>query len=240
MKRVSIQTLYFAILSLVFIILLVFLRFMFQPYPLISYQDVFDLLTPLVLIPFYWLLFKRASNEQASLAEEVTFLVLAAFWVEGQGMHLSANSINNLIGNLAKNQVIDITPTDIYQLTNFLDEFLSHYLWHIGLIGLAALLITREVRRPAGNPTVWWAATVAGIIYGFSYFSVFLEGNTLAIGLPFSLLVIVFTLVSERKKLAQRPILAFFFISCLLAFLLFAGWGLYWGGFPEFSDVGLI
>jgi hypothetical protein len=35
-------------------------------------------------------------------------------------------------------------------------------------------------------------------------------------------------------------VLAFFFVVCLLAFVLFTGWGLYWGGFPQFSDVGLL
>ncbi len=57
MKRLSLLTLTFAMLSLVFIILLVFLRFEFPLYPLMSYQDALDVLTPLVLIPIYWLLF---------------------------------------------------------------------------------------------------------------------------------------------------------------------------------------
>ena len=35
-------------------------------------------------------------------------------------------------------------------------------------------------------------------------------------------------------------VLAFFFIACLVAVVLFGGWGLYYGGFPQFSDVGLI
>ena len=83
MKRLSLLTLIFAILSLVFIILLVLLRIKFPLYPLISYQDVFDILTPLVLIPTYWLLFKRSGSNGLNLVEEMTFLVLAAVWVEG-------------------------------------------------------------------------------------------------------------------------------------------------------------
>lgn len=240
MKRVSLLTLIFAVLSLVFIILLVFLRFKFPLYPLVSYQDAFDILTPLVLIPIYWLLFKHAASDGSGLAEEIAFLVLAAFWVEGQGMHLSANSIDNLIEALARNQVIDIKPTDIYRLTYFFDEHLSHYLWHIGMLGLATLLIYRECRRPAGIATTWWAAILAGIVYGFTYFCIFLEGQTVVLGLPFAIIVVVFALISERKKLAQRPVLAFFFVACLLAFLLFTGWRLYWGDFRQITDVGLI
>ena len=71
MKRLSLLTLIFAILSLVFIILLVFLRIKFPIYPLVSYQDVFDILTPLVLIPVYWLLFRQAANNEIALAKKL-------------------------------------------------------------------------------------------------------------------------------------------------------------------------
>jgi len=36
------------------------------------------------------------------------------------------------------------------------------------------------------------------------------------------------------------PVLAFFGLACLVAVLLFAGWGLAWGGFPQFSEVRLL
>ena len=32
----------------------------------------------------------------------------------------------------------------------------------------------------------------------------------------------------------------FFGLACLVAVLLFAGWGLYWSGFPQFSEVRLL
>ena len=141
MKRISLLTLIFAIFSLVFFLLLIFLRIPFPLYPLMSFQDAIDLLTPLVLIPIYWLMYKSVRQNGIGLDGEIFFMVVAALWVAGQGMHLSANSINNLIGNLAKNQIVDVTITDIYHLTYFYDEYLSHYLWHIGVVGLAVLLI---------------------------------------------------------------------------------------------------
>jgi len=240
MKRISLLTLIFAFLSLVFFILLVFLRFDFPPYPLMSYQDAIDVLTPLVLIPICWLLFRFAASDRPDLGGEIVFTVLAGFWVMGHGMHLAANSVNNLIGGLASDGVIDVQPTDIYTLTYFFDEHLSHYLWHVGIVGLAALLIYREWRQPAGAQTIWWQAILGGIIYGFTYFSMFLEGQTVVLGLPFAFLVVVFTLLYGVRHMGGRPVLAFFFVTCLLAFLLFTGWGLFWGGFPQFSDVGLI
>jgi hypothetical protein len=240
MKQLSLLTLVFAVLSLVFFLLLIFFRIPLPPYPLMSYQDVLDILTPVVLIPVYWLLFKYAAGQGSSLWEEIAFMVLAAVWVEGQGMHLAANSIDNLIEGLASRQVIDIQQTDIYQLTYFFDEHLSHYLWHIGVVGLAALLIYRDWRRPAGIATLWWAAILAGLIYGFTLFCIFLEGQTVVLGLPFVAIVALLGLIWGRQHLSHKPLLAFFFIYCLFAAVLFAGWGLYWGGFPQFTEVGLI
>jgi len=239
-KQLSLLTLVFAVLSIVFFLLLIFFRIPLALYPLMSYQDALDILTPLVLIPIYWLLFKYAATDESNPVEEIAFMVLAAIWVQGQGLHLSANSINNLAETLAKKQVIDITSTSIYQLTYFYDEHLSHYMWHFGILGLAALLIYREWRRPAGISTTWWATALAGLIYGFTYFCIFLEGQTVVLGLPFAIVISLLTLIWGRKRLVRQPILAFFFITCLLAVLLYGGWGLYWGGFPEFSDVGLI
>jgi hypothetical protein len=165
-------------------------------------------------------------------------MVLSAAWVLGQGMHLAANAIDNLIDNLSKSGPMDFTRTDIYQLTYFLDEHLSHYIWHIGVIGLAALLIYHEWQRPAGIATIWWLTALAGIIYGFSSFCIFLEGQTVLLGLPFTVAIILLGLTWGRKQLGKQPILAFFFISCLVAIGLFGGWRLYWGGFPQFTDVG--
>ena len=240
MKQLSFLTLLFSVLFAVFLLLLIFFRTPFPLYPLMSYQDVFDLLTPLVLIPIYWFLFKYAASEESRRTEEVAFMVLAAVWVLGHGMHLAANSVNNLAEGFAKIQLIDITGTDIYTLTYFLDEHLSHYLWHLGILGLAALLIYREWRRPAGVTTTWWAAILAGLIYGFTSFCIFLEGQTVPLGLPFTIVIVLLALIWGRHKLAQRPVLSFFFIACLVAAALFIGWGLYWGGFPQFSEVGLI
>jgi hypothetical protein len=238
--RLSLLTLAFAVLSAVFFLLLTFLRVPFSLYPLMSVQDAADLLTPVVLIPVYWLMFKYAASTEPGPWEEIVFMVLASFWVLGQGMHLSANSINNLAGALARQRELDITGTGIYRLIYFYDEHLGHYLWHIGIVGLAGLLIYREWRHPAGVPTIWWAAALAGVIYGFTYFCVFLEGQTVPLGLPCAVIVALLTLLGARKRLGLRPLLAFFFISCTVAIVLFAAWGLVWGGFPQFSDVGLI
>lgn len=240
MNRLSLLSLIFALASVVFLLLLVFLRIPFPPYPLMSWQDAIDILTPLVLIPLYWLMFKYASGTPSSTLQEVAFMLLAALLASGHGMHLAANSIDNLIGYLAESGVIDIHGTHIYTLTYFYDELLSHYLRDIGLLLLPVLLIYREWFEPAGERTTWWAAILAGVLYGFTICLVTLEGNTVILGLTFVVLVVLFTLLWGRGRLGGQPLLAFFFSTCLFALLLFAAWGLYWGGFPPPSAVGLI
>jgi len=240
MKRLSLLTLVFAVLSVLFFLLLIFLRIPFSLYPLMSWQDAIDILTPLVLIPIYWLMFSGVYKGKAGLAGEITFMVMAAFWASGQGMHLSANAINNLIGSLSRSQVLDISETDIYRLTYFFDENLSHYLWHIGILGLIALLTYGAWRHSSEQVTSWWLVAPAGILYGFTCFCFILEGGTWPLGFPFVTLLTLVILIWGRGKLARQPVLAFFTLTCLLATLLFLGWGFYWGGFPQFSEVGLI
>jgi hypothetical protein len=233
MQRLARFTLIFAILFAVFIVSPAFLSKQFALYPLMKNGDVFDLLTPLVLIPIYWSLFQISRDSKPSQNETIVFLILAALWVEGQGMHLAGNSI----GHLTK----DIAGSDVETLTHFYDEVLSHYLWHVGLVGLSALLIYRQWKNPFVNERSGLGfAIAAGIIHGFNYFISIVEAATAPLGVPFALLVVIFALVWGRGKLRQQPILAFFFVTYLVATLFFLGWGLYWGGLPEFSKVGII
>ncbi len=67
MKRLSLLTLTFAILSVVFSLLLIF---------------------------------RHTARDGLNAKADVVSMVLAAGWVEGQGLHLSANSINNLAEGL--------------------------------------------------------------------------------------------------------------------------------------------
>ncbi len=164
MNRMSRLALIFTFLSIVFFLLLIFLRIPFPLYPLMSFQDALDILTPLVIIPLYWLMFKSAAGREPGWGEGMAFVTLSALWAMGHGMHLAANSIDNLIEGLAKRGTVDVTGTGIYQLTYFFDEHLSHYLWHGAILGLAALIIYREWRQPAGVKTTWWASGAASFL----------------------------------------------------------------------------
>ncbi len=210
-----------------------FLSKQFGPFPLMKVGDVTDILTPLILIPLYWLLYRVNDKKIPGLVENIAFLILSAAWVEGHGMHLSANSIGNLMKNL--------NGGSVQELTNFYDEVLGHYLWHTGVMGLSALLIFRQWQQPfVREQSGLILECVAGIIYGFTYFAIVIEGNTALLGVLFAVLVTLFGLTFGRKHLRQQPILTFFLVAYLMATLLFLGWAIRWGGLPEFSKIGII
>jgi hypothetical protein len=205
----------------------------FQPYPLMTVADVFDILTPLVLLSLYWLLIRVGQPKPVNIAGMAIFFVLAALWAQGQGMHLSANSIDHLLKGMEN--------TDIYRLTHFYDEVLSHYLRDIGIVGLSAFLIYRSRQNPFTERRVGlWSPILAGLIYGFTFFLVVIESGTAPLGVTFAVLAGVSGLIWGRKEMRQCPVATFFFISYIVAALFFIGWGIYWQGLPQFSEVGLI
>jgi hypothetical protein len=204
-----------------------FLGMEFGPYPLMKWGDVLDLFTPLILMPLYWLLFYYSSERKPGLGENVVFAVLAGLWVLGQGMHLAANSIVHLIAD---------ETSDLYQLTYFYDEVLSHYLWHLGVVGLAILLVVRQWREPLVGGEMsrgsQMMVILAGILHGFTLFAIFVEGNTTLVGIPFTLIATAVILIWGRDKLKAQPLILFYFVSGLVGLLFIAGWGLFWREWP--------
>ena len=233
MNRLSRLVLVFAIAFTVLLIGPSILSKQFGPYPLIRTGEVLDMLSPLVLVPLYWLLYQLGRGRAPRPGGILVFLVLVALWVEGQGMHLPANSIGHLLRELK--------GSDAHSLTHFYDEVLSHYFWHFAVVGLSALLMFRQWRNPfVEERAALRLESVAGTIYGFTFFLMIVEARTAWLGVPFAVLVSVFGLVWGRQKLRQQPLLAFFFVAYLVATVFFLGWAIYWGGLPEFSAVGII
>ena len=229
MSQISRRLLVFSIVFTVLIAGPAFLGSAFGPYPLMKWGDVLDILTPLILLPLYWGLLRSSSDALPSPREMGAFVLLAALWVEGQGMHLAANSIGHVVQG-----------GDGSQLTHFYDEVLSHYLWHLGVIGLVSLIFHRHWRTRLSGEFSWRTIIPAGIIHGFTLFLIFIEAVTIPLGLPFLTILMLIILIWGRARLGEQPVTTFFFITSLVALLFLTGWGLYWGGFPEFSAVGLI
>lgn len=180
MNKLPWLLLLFALAFAAFIVGPAFLGIQFAPYPLLKVGDVLDLLTPLVLIPLYWLLLQSASAGAAGLRAGVPFVLLSALWVEGQGLHLGANSIGHLLEGASASAA--------FTLTYFYDEVLSHYLWQLGIIGLSALLVLHAWRTPPGVPFRLGLPAAAGALHGFTFFLIVVEGGTAPLGVPFALL----------------------------------------------------
>jgi hypothetical protein len=196
------------------------------------WADVLDILTPLVVIPLYWLLFTGAGPLPRNLRPTLVFVVLAALWTLGQGMHLSANSINNMLG---------VGSTDLHNLVHFYDEVLSHYLWHIGIVGLSVLLLAARPGGQASGAPVRWAIIVpSAILYGFTFFAAVIEGGTVPFGLPAAVLIALALLLVRRSSLRSDGVTAFFFAGYVVALAFFAIWFIWQGGLPPFSEVGII
>lgn len=195
--------------------------------------DFFDLFTPVVVIPLYWLLFRLDGKKMPSMWEYLLFMVFSALWVLGQGMHLAANSIGHLLKSMES--------SDAFRLTSFYDETLSHYLWHFGVISLSGLIMYRQWRNSlTEGKTLRWLIVLASIIYGFTFFAMIIEGVTWPLGLPFGVLAVIFTLFWGRKDLSRQPTLLFFTIAYSVSILLLAIWAIWQHGLPEFSTVGII
>jgi len=220
----------FAVAFLVFLLAPPFLPYRFAPYPLINWADVVDLATPLVLIPLYWLLLTD-SPVPPSRGWIIAFLVLAAAWVDGHGIHLAANAI----GHRLKGQT-----GPALDLTEFWDEKFGHYLWHTAVLGLSALVLIRHARAPAPAERPSWTGLIAAAVYGFTLFLIGNEGGTAPLVVPFAAAV---TLAAWplRRRLLPSPVLAMFALGYALALAVFAIWFVYWGGrLPQFSDLGWI
>ncbi len=205
----------------------------FPFYPLMKTGDVLDLLTPIVLIPLYWGLLSKAALPAPRPRTTIAFLVLSALWTLGQGMHLAANSIGH--------QLESLQDSEAYALTLFYDETLSHYLWHLGVMGLSGLIVLSAWRSTGdvnGRPPRALAA--AAIIYGLTYSIIVIEGGTWPVGLPFAgLLAAAFLWTAIRDHRSPASVW-YFGLANLISLGLLVGWGLYWGGFPEFSQLGWI
>lgn len=233
MKRISWIALLFAILFAVLIILPAFLDGQFGLKPLMKQGDVLDIFTAIVLIPLYWLMFQLAPEQLPRQGLMILFMAIAGSWAAGQGMHLSANSIGHLLSEMLQ--------TDIYELTYFYDEVLSHYLWHIGMVGLSALIMIRQWQNPFSGHSEGIIAVVAGgLIYGFTYCAAILEAGTAPLGVPFATAVTLFGLIWGRKHFKDQPMTTFFVTGYAFATTLFIIWAIWQRGLPEPSDVGFL
>ena len=199
-------------------------------------QEAADLVTSLVVIPLAWLAFDLAGG--LGRRGLVAFLVVAALWVEGQGIHLAANAIGDAFPHDATEAFYRTVPGD---LDLWIDETLSHWMWHAAWMGLSILMLAAATRGsvvPPDRTSV--TAAAAGLICGVTFFLVSVEGVTTLLGIPASILILAWCALAGRRGLTRQPVVTFFLVSTVVTLLGYVVWGaLNDCALPEFSKVGL-
>ena len=138
----------------------------------------------------------------------------AIAYTQGHGIHLAANSIAN---------------ADPSSTSHLWDEVVGHYVWYGGLaVIVAALAFAAGDRPPTRNP----AGIALAVLFGFTVFTNSVEGGTPVLGLATGSFFVAWGL-RRRDRLAW--LLAPTYAVAVVALV---GWGVYWGGWPQFSELG--
>lgn len=183
--------------------------------------DVVDLATPFAVVGTATLVLASLRAPPAALA---LALLAGVLYVDGHGIHLAANSIGH-----------EALSGDAEDVTHFWDETFGHIKWHLGWLLLVAAVAAAEAlgRTPRGlRPRSYPLAGATIALLGFTLFTSTVEGGTwwLVVGATAGFVV--------SAVLAPRPLLATAAAAFVLASLLMAGWAIWQGGMPQFSEVG--
>jgi hypothetical protein len=149
----------------------------------------------------------------------VVLAVGAVIFTQGHGLHLSANSV----GNVAPGQT-----------EHLWDEIVGHYIWYTGL-ALVIFSVARELAPrplPAGRGLA--LAYAGAVALGVTIFDNLDEGGTVAAG---AVMVAAFLGYGWQFRSTSGRLLLVAYGVTAVALI---GWGIYWGGWPQFSQLGWI
>jgi hypothetical protein len=179
--------------------------------------DWIDLVTPFAVIGAAVFLLGRGAPALA-LAVAV---VGALLYVDGHGIHLSANSID-----------YERLTGDAREDTHFWDEEWGHLEWHVGWFVLIAGLCLAERARPVRVGR--WAGVVSAVLLAWVLFTSTVEGGTWWLELAATAVFVPWA-VARR-----RPLLVVCAAAFALCALMIGVWAIWQGGVPQFSEVDLI
>lgn len=197
-------------------------------------QEAVDFFTPLIVIPLVWYVFDLTGG--LGRVGLLAFLVIGALWIEGQAIHLGANAVGDAVPPDATETFVRTAPGE---LNHWLDETLSHWTWHIAWVALSILLLAAASRTqgaPAARTSL--TAAAAGFVHGATFFVVTVEGVTTLLGIPASIVLLLWSASLARRRLGSRPIVVFFLVASIVTLVGYAGWAASHGGtLPEFSKL---
>ena len=175
--------------------------------------DWIDLATPLaVLVPLAVVL----ARVQPPAQWWWLFGIGAIVYVEGHGIHLSANSISN------------VDPGPATELVHLWDEVIGHYIWYGGFVVVAIAMIGA---LRAAELRLGWVGLLAGLVVGSTWATNGLEGGTALFSLVLALAALVYGWRFQQG--IGQAVLA----SGMSAVVILLGYGLIHGGFPQPSSL---
>lgn len=182
----------------------------------IGIHDATDLVTPFAVVgaALAALLSLRAPPRAFLLAFVATIL-----YVDGHGIHLSANSIRH-----------DPVPGRAGETARFWDEQFGHLWWHLGLLALAGAICLAEPKRNVSLSRRQAAAVV--VLFGSTLFTNTVEGGDWWLELAGAAVFAAWALA------ARRPVVTAFAGAFAFAAALIGIWALWHGGVPQFSELG--
>jgi uncharacterized membrane protein YagU involved in acid resistance len=181
--------------------------------------DWIDLATPfVVLLPLLSFLWIQRPGPRLWFVAAIGSIL----YVDGHGIHLSANSIGNVVASDgASERVVDIV--------HLWDEVLGHYVWYVGLAVVIASCAASVRGRSLGIPTV--ALVVGGAASGITWATNGLEGGTAVASLAVGCAAIV---PAFRRNQGLAPALAAGGCVTVIVLVVYAIWH---GGFPQPSSL---
>jgi hypothetical protein len=177
------------------------------------WADWIDLLTPYVVTGAAA---GALRGGHAGRGAWTVFWFAAVLYTQGQAIHLAANSVGN---------------ADPGEPAHLWDETVGHYLWYVGFALLVAVLAaTLADRRPRGGA----AGHLLALLVGFTHFTNSVEGQTALLGIGTGVVFLAWGLLN-RDGLGRLLASAYGF-----SVVLFAVFGVWQGGFPQFTELGWV
>jgi len=180
------------------------------------WADWIDLLTPYVVTGAAAGALRGAGTSRGTWA---AYWFATVLYTQGHAIHLAANSVGNAL------------PGEDPDVVHLWDETVGHYLWYVGFaLVVVVLALALADRRPRGGAGAHLLAAVVGL----THMTNSVEGQTAYLGIGTAVVLAGWGLLSRDGM--GRYLLTAYGTSLLL----FAGFGVWQGGFPEFSELGWI
>ena len=162
-------------------------------------------------------------------------LVIFSF---GVGIHIVGNQLNDHLFELE-----GINSGRSKDTAYFYDEVLGHYLIIIGYLAFATAFVLEQINYVCHIYVYKIPLIIVGAVNGFVLGLFAIEGQVVTIVVVYSLLMLAYTtkhIVRKNLRLDSPICFYYFEVVLFVTLLVLLGWGMINGGFPQFSEIGVI